>query len=532
MRAAASLALIGFLAALIGLAAFRGGDQGGRGPTPVSLRPAAAGLLPPAPPPAAEALRRPVPAPPAVPEEGFEALFARAVACFPPARLTVGICARIPATALEADPAWKAARALLERAAAAPEAPLRSLEILAGGLAILERHLPGPHAADQERLREAIGRLQDPLARIQAATWLVQRELEVRADREPRPRSRISPVTEHAGRVLELLPLSATAAGLVQLLLAERGIEPGARRFYLRGCHRAFLEGLLEPCDQAPWVAGAAGRLLERLLENMLALGEATAAELAALGGSAAAADLGVPWESPEAGAALAGAWERAGREAGPRAYQLRRTLTAAFLSRTPAPAAAIHAADRFYGAYPRFFALTPDAWPNLAWKPGALPAIMDWIRSACADPERAQGVLDALAGLNLGGGLVDRAERGAVERFFLELWEHRGLPAPLRGYALVLLGAARTVPADRTRTVLEEALVEWGSAGAAEQRALAEAVLAFLARAPGPCEPFLEARFQALAREGCLDPALRQALERALAERGAGRPGGALSPK
>jgi hypothetical protein len=383
--------------------------------------------------------------------------------------------------------------------------------------------LAGAEGAGTARSRvEAWARTHDrTLARLQCSALLVRWELARLGDAEGSPRPRHSALTLYVREVIGLVLIDATAARLVLTLLTENERPVGERHHYLRGAHRDLVAGMLPGQEGCPWLAPVARILHRTLLANMVALGELTRRELAAaVSAATGVADIGVPYESPEAEAAFAATWQRLGRLPRDRAYEERRRLTTALGETVPDLERALRIMDTFYTAYPHFATLGPQAWPNQAWKPGGVRRICAWIRRRWRDPRYGTAVVDALQGLIRSRGVLDAGGRDRVAAFLVETWATDGVMPLLRVQALRALPACTGLATARVRQVLEEAWrVYDGNSNSEFLDSLLYAVRTFLHRPERPPAPVLQERLRSLHRDPGLDPEQGERIGRLLRE-------------
>ena len=201
--------------------------------------------------------------------------------------------------------------------------------------------------------------------------------------------------------------------------------------------------------------------------------------------------------------------WKEKGDLPAPEAFRERERMVTAFLAEVENVEAALQGADLFYRTYPAFCSLGPRGWPNLAWKKGAVQGILHWIRARWEEPAYRTAVADALQGLWIGGGLVQRRDRILVEEFMVEVWKEDGLPFPIRARALLCLARAVTLSPGKVRKIFMDAYRRWEkNRDPRLGDLLSRAIGVFLDRAEN-------SRLSGPGREG--DPPSRGVLEKAL---------------
>ena len=400
----------------------------------------------------------------------FAELFDRALALMPPAMLRVGCSQELPGFSPAAGDSLDRVRRLLARAATRPGAGTRARQILADALVLLQgTDLPTGEVERREYLRTH----HFHLCRLQGALLLVRLELQRLGGQEERPRPARSPLTGYVSSLLEL-PLISRLGGRVTLeLLGEKEKEPGRRVRYLRGVHRPLVENLLQGDPALPWLAPVMRHLYTLILENMAALGELGAREYARSQAAVeGVADIGVPWESPEAESAFLVAWNRLGRGSEKAAYTGRRRLASVLAARTPDQDGALRILDRFYHTYPHFHSVEPAAWPNLACKGAGVVAVTGWIEARWRDPRYLTACLDALQGLIRSRAATSREEGERIDRFLVRTWRRAGLAPLLRSQALRGLAGAGSLSDRLLARVLDEAWGAWDAGGGPERMA------------------------------------------------------------
>ncbi len=432
---------------------------------------------------------------------GFAAWFARALRALPPQRVVTSRCdCGVKETS---GASLKEALRLLRLAWRSPGAASKALDYLARGLADLAKEKKALLRGGKG-LRAGLvpPRFRVLLGRIQCAARIVQWELEERARREGRPRPPESPLTRYVSRILDLVYLSPEAGALVSSLLSERGVPPKKRKFYLRGVHLPLLEEegrAREGIPGRPWVAGVFRVLGRRARANQALLegrtggpGKRKKKEREARKGEAER-DLPADWRELEK------RWIRAGRLPRREAFRERERMITALLADGEDIETALQGADLFYRTYPGFCSLDLRGWANLAWKKGAVEALLPWIRERWMEPVYRAAVSDALRGLWIGGGLIFRRDRILVEKFMVEAWREKTLPLPFRARVLPRIARAVTLPLDEIRDLLLEAYTLWGKTkNPALQEALLPSIRAFLERAgKDPSTPFDPAPLQ-----------------------------------
>ncbi len=428
--------------------------------------------------------------------EGFSFWFSRAVRALPPQRMITAHCKCGAKRAGKAD--FRKALAFLRKAWLSPGAASKVLDSLARDLVELDRvkggllKARGGHGAGTVPPRFRI-----LLGRIQCAAKMVQWELGKRAGAEPRPRPPSSPLTEYVSRILNLVFLSPEGGALAFGLLSEKGIPPQRRACYLRGVHLDLLKetgaGRKSTRLERPWISGYLNALRRVARANQAFLeGEAGAERGRKEPGRKDRDGLPLDWKD------LKRRWDEAGKLPRDRAFRAREKLVTDYLARGEDVETALQGADLFYRTYPGFCSLGPRGWANLAWKKGAVAAVLPWIRARWKEPEYRAAVSDALVGLWIGGGLVQRGDRALVERFMVETWKEEELPLSLRAGSLARIARAVTLPSAQVRSILLEACGCLGKGGNPElKEVLARAIRTFLERSgessrPGPLEDAL----------------------------------------
>ncbi len=389
--------------------------------------------------------------------EDFADLFSRAVRALPPQEVRPSACGC--SLGGSGEDRFRKTLALLEKAWRLPGAPEKTLDLLARDLEELSRvkkdllrgkALRGKAGVLPPRFRLLLGR-------IQCAARMLQWELRKRAREESRPRPPSSPLTDFVSRILDLAFLSPEGGSLVHRLLSEKETPPSRRRFYLRGVHLARLEEVAgkegEGGSGPPWRVALLAALRRTASANRRILERA---RRAGKGGRGAprAGGRGIPldWNS------LAARWKRLGRSSPRDAYTARKEMVTSLLADGEDLELALRGADLFYRTYPGVCPLGIRGWANLAWKKGAVPEIIHWIRARWNEAVYRQGVRDALQGLWVGGGLVHRRDRLLVEDFMVETWRAGDIPPEIRIQALARIARSASLSSSLLGEVLEEA--------------------------------------------------------------------------
>ncbi len=457
------------------------------------------------------------------PERGtgeFADFFGRALRALPPQRVVVSKCDCRGKE--DPSPSLKKSLDLLRRAWRSPGAAHEALDLLARGLEDLAKEKDAL-LREEKALRKGVlpPRFRILLGRIQCAAKIVQWELEERARREGRPRPADSPLTRYVAALLDLVYLSPEAGSLVVQLLSERGLPPGKRRCYLRKVHLPFLEEGVRAGKKGggsgggmrrdggpshssrPWAAAVFRVLLERARANQALLegknpGPEKERKKEKKPPESGNAEKGVPPDWKE----LAERWKKAGKLPRSEAFRERERMINTLLAEGEDIGTALQGADLFYRTYPGFCSLGLGGWANLAWKKGAVKAILPWIRARWMEPAYRAAVADALRGLWIGGGLVYRKDKILVEEFLVEVWKEKDLPLALRAMVLPRLARAVTLPGRRVRALLLEARALWKKTRDRNlEEALLPAIEAFLKKGGDSAGPATKLLIKALRR-------------------------------